>query len=58
MTIVMNEVAAFITRYALELAAGFAILLVLTALILLIILIRRKPEDMITKLQDIMIKMR
>ena len=55
MTIVMNEVAAFITRYALELAAGFAILLVLTALILLIILIRRKPEDMITKLQDIMI---
>jgi DNA recombination protein RmuC len=51
----MNAVAAFIIQYARELAAGFAILLVLTALILLIILIRRKPEDMITKLQDIMI---
>jgi DNA recombination protein RmuC len=51
----MNAVAAFIIQYARELATGFAILLVLTALILLIILIRRKPEDMITKLQDIMI---
>jgi DNA recombination protein RmuC len=51
----MNAVAAFIIQYARELAAGFAILLVLTALILLIILIRRKPEDMITKLQDIII---
>ena len=49
---VMNEVAAFITRYAVELVAGFAILLVLTALILLIILIRRKPEDVIAKLHD------
>ena len=52
MTIVMNEVAAFITRYALELVAGFAILLVLAALILLIILIRRKPEEVIAKLHD------
>lgn len=49
---VMNEVAAFITRYATELVAGFAILLVLAALILLIILIRRKPEDVIAKLHD------
>jgi len=49
---VMNAVAAFITRYALELVAGFAILLVLTALILLIILIRRKPEAVIAKLND------
>ncbi len=49
---VMNEVAAFMTRYAVELVAGFAILLVLAALILLIILIRRKPEDVIAKLHD------
>ena len=52
---VMNVVAAFITRYAIELVAGSAILLVLTALILLIILIRRKPEDAIAKLHDIII---
>jgi len=55
MTQVMNAVAAFITRYAIELVAGFAILLVLTALVLLIILIRRKPEDGIAKLHDIII---
>lgn len=55
MALVMNEVAAFITRYAIELVAGFAILLVLTALILLIILIRRKPEDIIEKLHDILV---
>ena len=48
----MNNVAAFITRYATELLLGFAILLVLAALILLIILIRRKPQDVIAKLHD------
>ncbi|CAB1065584.1 DNA recombination protein RmuC [Olavius sp. associated proteobacterium Delta 1] len=53
MTTVLNAVAAFITRYAIELVAGFAILFALTALVLLIILIRRKPEDLITKLHDI-----
>jgi DNA recombination protein RmuC len=47
-----NEVAAFITRNAIELVLGFAVLLVLAALILLIILIRRKPEDVIAKLHD------
>jgi DNA recombination protein RmuC len=52
MTIVMNAVAAFITRYALELVAGFAILLVLAVQILLIKLIRRKPEEVIAKLND------
>jgi len=55
MSIIVNAVAAFITRYALELVAGLAILLVLTALILLIILIRRKPEDIIVKLHDILL---
>ncbi len=52
---VMNEVAAFITQYTIQLVAGSVILLLLTALILLIILIRRKPEDRIAKLQDIII---
>ena len=52
---VMNEVAAFITQYTIQLVAGSGILFILTALILLIILIRRKPEDMIAKLQDIII---
>jgi len=48
----VNAVAAFITRYPLELVLGFTVLLVLAALILLIILIRRKPEDVIAKLHD------
>ena len=50
---VVDAVAAFITRYALELAAGLAILLLLCVLILLVILIRRKPEDIIARLLDI-----
>jgi DNA recombination protein RmuC len=48
---VINEVSAFITQYGKELVLGCAILIVLTALILLIVLIRRKPEDVITALQ-------
>ena len=48
----MNHIAAFITYYALELILGFFILAVLTALALLIALIRRKPEDVIARLQD------
>ena len=55
MVSVIDAVAAFITRYAIELAAGFASLLLLSALILLIILIRRKPEDIIARLHDISI---
>ena len=55
MVSVVDAVAAFITRYALELAAGLAILLLLISLVLLIILIRRKPEDVIAKLHDIII---
>jgi DNA recombination protein RmuC len=47
----MNEVAAFLAQYGLELVLGFAVLLLITALILLIFLIRRKPEDVITALQ-------
>jgi len=48
----MNHIAAFITYYALELILGFFILALLTALALLIALIRRKPEDVIAGLQD------
>jgi len=48
----MNNIAAFITFYAAELILGFFILTVITALALLIALIRRKPEDVIAKLQD------
>jgi DNA recombination protein RmuC len=48
---VINKVSAFITQYANELVLGFASLMVLTALILLIVLIRRKPEYIITAIQ-------
>jgi DNA recombination protein RmuC len=48
----MNNIAAFIAYYAAELVLGFFILAVLTALALLIALIRRKPEDIIAGLQD------
>ena len=49
---VIQNLAAFITRYAIELSLGFAIMLVLAALILLIILIRRKPQDVVAKLNE------
>ena len=48
----MNNIAVFITNYATELILGFFILAVLTALVLLIALIRRKPQDVIAGLQD------
>jgi DNA recombination protein RmuC len=48
----MNIIAAFIASYALELVLGFFVLTVLIALALLITLIRRKPEDVVAKLQD------
>jgi len=49
---VMTNVAAFVAEFAVELTLGFATLMVLAALILLIVLIRRKPEDVIARLQD------
>jgi DNA recombination protein RmuC len=49
---VITNVAAFVAEYAVELTLGFATLMVLAALILLIVLIRRKPEDVIARLQD------
>ena len=51
MTAVLNEAASYIARHGLESALGFAILLIFTVLILLIILIRRRPQNIITQLQ-------
>ena len=48
---VMHEAAAYLSRYAAELVLGGAVLLGLTALVLLIVLIRRKPEDFANLLQ-------
>ena len=48
----MNNIAAIIAHYATELVLVFFILTVLTALALLIVLIRRKPEVVIAGLQD------
>jgi DNA recombination protein RmuC len=48
----MNQIAAFITSYAAELVLGFFILTMLIVLALLIVLIRRKPEDVIASLQE------
>jgi len=49
---VMTRVAVFVVNHSIELTVGFATLMVLAALILLIVLIRRKPENVITSLQD------
>ncbi len=49
---VMTSVAVFMADYALELTLGFTVLLVLAAFILLIVLIRRKPEAIINRLQE------
>ncbi len=48
----MNNITAFFTYYAAELIQGFFILAVLTVLGLLIVLMRRKPKDLIARLQD------
>ncbi len=48
----LNNIAAFISYYAAELVLGLVILAVITAFALLIVLIRRHPEDVISKLQD------
>ena len=47
---VLNDAVSYIVRHALELTLGFAILLVLAVLILVVILIRRNPQDIITRL--------
>jgi DNA recombination protein RmuC len=51
----LNNITAFITYHASELILVFFILTVLTALILLIVLIRRKPENAIADLHKDMI---
>jgi len=57
MVSIVDAIAAIITRYALELAAGLAFLLLFSVLILLVILIRRKPKDIIEILRDISINL-
>ncbi|MBW2657688.1 MAG: hypothetical protein JRC59_08320, partial [Deltaproteobacteria bacterium] len=49
---VMTNFAVFVADHALELTLGFITLMVLAAFILLIVLIRRKPENVIASLQD------
>jgi DNA recombination protein RmuC len=51
MAITMDSISVFIANHASELILGFFILTVLTALVLLIVLIRRKPENAIADLQ-------
>ena len=48
----MTHFAVFVADRALELTLGFITLMVLAAFILLIVLIRRKPGDVITRLQE------
>ena len=47
----MNTISAFISYHASELILGFFILTVLIAIVLLIVLIRRKPENAIADIQ-------
>jgi DNA recombination protein RmuC len=49
---VLTDFAVFIAQNAMELTLGFTTLLVLAGFILLIVLIRRKPDDVVTKLQE------
>jgi DNA recombination protein RmuC len=49
---VLTDFAVFIAENAMELTLGFTTLLVLAGFILLIVLIRRKPDDVVTKLQE------
>ena len=49
---VMTDFAVFVAENAMELTLGFTTFMVLAAFMLLIVLIRRKPEDVIIKLQD------
>jgi DNA recombination protein RmuC len=49
---VMSDFAVFVAENTMELTLGFTTFMVLAAFMLLIVLIRRKPEDVIIKLQD------
>jgi DNA recombination protein RmuC len=49
---VMTDFSVFVADNALALTLGFTALMVLAACVLLIVLIRRKPEDVIHKLRD------
>ena len=49
---VLNQISIFVTQNAVQLGIAFATLLVLVAIVLIIVLLRRKPEDIVTKLQE------
>ena len=49
---VLTKFVDFVVAHAFALTLGFTTLMVLAALVLLIVLIRRKPEDVISRLQD------
>jgi DNA recombination protein RmuC len=51
MTDVFTQVTTYVVNNAIQLAMGFALVLALVATILLIVLIRRKPERIVTQLQ-------
>jgi len=48
----MTKAAVFVAEHFVELTLGLAALMVLGALILLIVLIRRKPDDLLAALRD------
>jgi DNA recombination protein RmuC len=50
---VLTKFAGFVADHALALTVGFTTLMVLAALILLIVLIRRKPEDVISRVEHV-----
>ena len=52
MAAVLTKVTTFIINNATELVIGCAIVLAFSALVLLIILIRRKPESIVARLQE------
>ena len=52
MSDVLNQISIFVSQNAVQLGIAFAAALVLVANILIIVLIRRKPEDIITKIQE------
>ena len=58
MSHVLNQISTFVADNAIQLGIACATVLVLVAIVLIIVLIRRKPEDIITKLQENFVELR